>query len=52
MLWCCITKNVANDMFQQPFPPGHIYYDFWYDRPHTDRFGRRHTDTWQLRVGP
>lgn len=53
MLWCCITKHVANDLFGQRFPPGHIYYDFWYDTPHTDRFGRRQkTGSWELQVGP
>lgn len=52
MLWCCITKNVASNDFQQPFPPGHIYYDFWYDRPHKDRWGRSYGEHWDLRVGP
>jgi hypothetical protein len=52
MLWCCVTKNVANELFHQPFPPGHIYYDFYADQPHTDRFGRRYGAKWDLRVGP
>jgi len=51
MLWCCITKNVATE-FGQPFPPGHIYYDFWYDQEHRDRFGRKFSAQWDLRVGP
>jgi hypothetical protein len=40
-IWCCSPGH----------NPGHIHYDLLWDRPHTDRHGRRY-DTWEIRYGP
>ena len=39
-IWCCDHAS-----------PGHIHYDFMWDMPHTDKFGR-HFDAWEIRHGP
>jgi hypothetical protein len=40
-VWCCIDAH-----------PGHIHYDFWWDIPHTDKFGRKWDTKWQPTAGP
>lgn len=49
-LWCCVDGGVAAGL-QQTFPPGHIYYDPFWDRPHLDRFGRRQGVPWEMLLG-
>jgi hypothetical protein len=49
-LWCCIDQFTARDL-GQGFPPGHIYYDPFWDRPHVDRFGRTYGAEWKFLVG-
>lgn len=39
-VWCCIDAH-----------PGHIHYDFWWDVPHTDKFGRVWSK-WEPKPGP
>jgi hypothetical protein len=39
-VWCCIDAH-----------PGHIHYDFWWDTPHIDKFGRQ-WDKWEPTAGP
>lgn len=39
-VWCCIDAH-----------PGHIHYDFWWDTPHIDKFGRQ-WNTWEPKAGP
>jgi hypothetical protein len=39
-VWCCIDAH-----------PGHIHYDFWWDVPHVDKFGRNWT-RWEPQPGP
>lgn len=39
-VWCCIDAH-----------PGHIHYDFWWDVPHTDKFGRK-WERWEPMPGP
>eukprot|EP00878_Enallax_costatus_P007175 GHUV01007519.1.p1 GENE.GHUV01007519.1~~GHUV01007519.1.p1 ORF type:complete len:671 (+),score=160.19 GHUV01007519.1:272-2284(+) len=39
-VWCCIDAH-----------PGHIHYDFWWDVPHTDKFGRK-WQKWEPKPGP
>lgn len=40
-IWCCDHHN-----------PGHVHYDFLFDKPHTDKFGRVYNNTWDVRHGP
>jgi hypothetical protein len=43
-IWCCV---------QPASGPGHIWYDFWWDKvPHTDRHNRQYTEPWFPRLGP
>jgi hypothetical protein len=49
-LWCCVDESTAREL-GQGFPPGHVYYDPFWDRPHRDRFGREQGVPWRLLVG-
>ena len=49
-LWCCVDGGTARELGQK-FPPGHIYYDPFWDRPHVDRFGRTQGVPFKMLVG-
>lgn len=49
-LWCCVDSSYARDL-KQTFPPGHVYYDPFWDRPHTDRFNRKQGVPWTMLLG-
>ena len=41
-VWCCIDAH-----------PGHVHYDFWWDIPHKDKFGRTWgKGDWRPLTGP